>query len=475
MSFDVVPGARFGGGALGGGDRLEVADPRDGEPFGAVAAAGAADARTAVDAAAAAQPGWAATPPAERARRLRAAADALRDPGTAEDLALLVTRESGKRLAEARAEVGFSAAFLDWFADAAVGLHGEQRLTAGRRFLIGHRPLGVVAAVTPWNFPLSIPARKVAAALAAGCTAVLKPSELTPLSGLRFAEILEPFLPAGALTTVAGAGTEVTGALLDDPRVAAVSFTGSTRVGKLIAGRAGATLTKPLLELGGRAPFIVRADAELDAAVETLLVAKYRNNGASCIAANNVLVHESLYGGFVEAFTARSRALRVGDPRDEATDLGPVIDASHVKRLDALVQEARAAGADVRQDGDVPSAGSFVAPAVVADPGDDLPVWTEEVFGPVVGVRPYSDEDALVEEVNGWDFGLGGYVCGADAAAAAALAERLRIGIVGINNGAPNSPEVPFGGFGLSGYGREGGLAGLLEFTAPQTLSIARP
>ena len=474
MSFTPVPGARFGGGGLGGGDPLEVVDPRDGEPFGAVAAAGAADARTAVDAAAAAQPAWEAAPPAERARRLRAAADALRDPATAAELALLTTRETGKRLAEARAEVGFSAAFLDWFADAAVAVQDEHRLTAERRFLIGHRPLGVVAAVSPWNFPLSIPARKVAAALAAGCAVVLKPSELTPLSGLRFAEVLERCLPPGTLTTVAGDGAEVTGALLDDPRVAAVSFTGSTRVGRLVAERAAATLTKPLLELGGRAPFVVRADADLDAAVETLLVAKYRNNGASCIAANNVLVHESLYERFLAAFTDRSRALRVGDPREEETGLGPVIDASHVKRLNGLVEEARAAGADVRQGGQIPDAGFFVAPAVVADPADDLAVWTEEIFGPVVGIRPYGDEDALVEEVNGWGYGLGGYVCGTDTAAAVELAERLRIGIVGINNGAPNSPEVPFGGFGQSGYGREGALAGLLEFTAPQTLSIAR-
>ncbi|MFA1545975.1 aldehyde dehydrogenase family protein [Actinomadura chokoriensis] len=473
MSITPVPGARFGGDALGGGERLDVVDPAAGEPFGAIAAAGAVDARTAVDAAAAAWPGWAATAPAERAKRLRAAAAALRDPGTAAELALLTTRETGKRLAEARGEVGFSAAFLDWFADAAGALHGDQRLTAERRFLIGHRPLGVVAAVSPWNFPLSIPARKVGAALAAGCAVVLKPSELTPLSGLRFAEILERFLPAGTLTTVAGDGAEVTNALLDDPRVAAVSFTGSTRVGRLVAERSAATLTKPLLELGGRAPFVVRADADLDAAVENLLVAKYRNNGASCIAANNVFVHESLYAAFVEAFTARSRALRAGDPRDEATTLGPVVDASHVKRLDALVQGARDSGADVRQDGLVPSAGFFVAPAVVADPGD-VPVWNEEVFGPVVGVRPYSGEDALVEEINGWDYGLGGYVCGADVAAAVRLAERLRIGVVGINNGAPNSPEVPFGGFGQSGYGREGGLAGLLEFTGPQTVSIGR-
>ncbi|MEU8346530.1 succinate semialdehyde dehydrogenase [Actinomadura meyerae] len=473
MSSSLVPGARFGGGSVGGGVRLEVVDPRDGEPFGAITAADASDARAAVDAAAAAQPGWAATPPAERARALRTAADALRAPDTAAELALLVTRESGKRLAEAQAEVGFSAAFLDWFADAAVAPQGELRQTAARRFAIEPRPLGVVAAVTPWNFPLSIPARKVGAALAAGCATVLKPSELTPLSGLRFAEILETLLPAGALTTVAGDGTEVTNALLDDPRVAAVSFTGSTRVGKLVAGRAAATLTKPLLELGGRAPFIVRADADLDAAVEALLVAKYRNNGASCIAANNVFVHESRYEAFLAAFTERSLALRLGDPREDGTDLGPVIDASHVERLNGLVAKARAAGADVRQGGDVPKAGHFVAPAVVADPGD-LPVWTDEIFGPVVGVRPYSDEDALVAEVNGWGFGLGGYVCGTDVAAAAALAARLQIGIIGINNGAPNSPEVPFGGFGQSGYGREGGIAGLLEFTAPQTLSIAR-
>lgn len=472
MSFETTAGARFGGGRLGGGDPLEVADPFTGEPFAAVARATASDAAEAVAAAAAAQPAWAATPAGERARALRRAADALRDPAVAEELAVLVTRETGKRIAEARGEVGFSAAFIDWFADAAAARAAEQRTAGGRRFLVGHRPLGVVAAVSPWNFPVSIPARKVGAALAAGCSVVLKPSELTPLSGLRFAEILEEHLPAGLLTTVAGDGVEVTGALVDDPRVAAVSFTGSTRVGKLIAARCAEGLTRPLLELGGRAPFVVRADADLDAAVENLLVAKYRNNGASCIAANNVFVHESLYAEFVAAFKTRSAALRLGDPRAEETGLGPVIDASHVTRLNGLVEDARKAGAGVWQGEEVPATGHFVAPAVV-EAAEDLPIWTEEVFGPVVGVRPYSDEDALVAEINSWDFGLGGYVCGTDVSGAIALAERLQIGIVGVNNGAPNTPEVPFGGFKQSGYGREGGYAGLAEFTEPQTVSVA--
>ncbi|MQY02684.1 aldehyde dehydrogenase family protein [Actinomadura macrotermitis] len=469
---DVVPGVRLGGATTGGHDHREVLDPATGEVVGVVAEAGADDVAAAVAAASAAQPGWAAAPPAERARRLRAAADALRAPDVTEELAVLASRETGKRLAEARAEVGFSAAFLDWFADAAATGVQEHRVAGGRRFLVGRRPLGVVAAVSPWNFPLSIPARKIGAALAAGCAVVNKPSELAPLSGLRFAEVLEPFLPDGALTTVTGDGARTTVPLIDDPRVAAVSFTGSTRVGVLVAARCAASLTRPLLELGGRAPFVVRADADLDAAVEVLAVAKYRNNGASCIAANNVFVHESRYEEFVAAFADRTLALRLGDPRADATDLGPVINGEHAARLAELVADARRRGARVWQGADVPATGHFVAPAVVAA-APDMPVWDQEVFGPVVGVRPFHDDDALAREINGWDFGLGGYVCGRDTAAALAFAERLQIGIVGINTGTPNTPEVPFGGFKHSGYGREGGVAGLHEFTEPQTLSIA--
>ncbi len=475
MSDDMhmIPGCRIAGRVYGGPVRIAVTEPATGARLAEVAGGGADDARSAVDAAQAALHGWRGVSPAQRGRALRAIAEALRSEPD-DGLAQLIARETGKRIAEARGEVAFSAAFFDWFADAAAALVEEHRAGGGRRFLVCRRPLGVVAALTPWNFPASIPARKIAAALAAGCTVVFKPSELTPLSGLRLAELAEPHLPAGALTTLTGEAAPTSNALIDDPRVAGVTFTGSTRVGALVAARCAPTFTRAVLELGGRAPFIVRPDADIDAAVETLLVAKYRNNGASCIAANNVFVHEAIYRPFLEAYVDRSLNLTLGDPLDGKTDLGPVITNAHVTRLTGLVAEARNAGAPVWEGAQVPAAGSYVAPAIVEAP-EGSRLWDEEIFGPVTAVRPYRDEEQVVAEVNSWPYGLGGYVCGRDTERAAILASRLEIGIVGINNGAPNTPEVPFGGFKRSGIGREGGFDGLSEFAERQTLAISMP
>ncbi|MFV2176283.1 aldehyde dehydrogenase family protein, partial [Actinomadura sp. LOL_011] len=415
-------------------------------------------------------PGWAALPAAVRAAALRAIAAGLRE--ATEELAALTTAETGKRIEESRAEVGFSAGFFEWFAEAALTAEqgAEETLTVpGRGFRVRRVPLGVVAAITPWNFPLSIPARKVAAALAAGCTAVLKPSELTPLSAARLVEICHPHLPAGALTMVTGDPIGLTAALTGHPDVASVSFTGSTRVGRIVAGRCAERFLPVVLELGGRGPFVVGAGADVDEAVEALMVAKFRNNGASCIAANNVFVHRSRYEAFVERLGERVASLRVGDPRDASTDLGPVVNADQRDRLTGLTADAEARGARVRNGPRPPAEGFFVRPAVVECLEDD-PLWSDEIFGPVAAVRPFTDEGAVVEEINGWGYGLGGYVCDVPERAHA-LAARLRIGIVGVNNGAPNNPRVPFGGFGASGQGREGGMAGLLEFTTYQTIS----
>lgn len=475
MSDDMhtISGCRIAGRVYDGPVRIAVAEPATGANFAEVAGGGVDDAHAAVGAAQAALPGWCGISPVQRGRALHAIAEALRaEPD--DRLPQLIAQESGKRIAEARGEVAFSAAFFDWFADAANTLGEEHRTEGGRRFLVRRRPLGVVAALTPWNFPVSIPARKIAAALAAGCTVVFKPSEITPLSGLRLAELAEPHLPVGALTTLVGEAEPLSNALIDDPRVAGVTFTGSTRVGMLVAARCAPTFTRTVLELGGRAPFVVRPDADIDAAVETLIVAKYRNNGASCIAANNVFVHEAIYRPFLEAYVNRSLNLTLGDPLDDKTDLGPVITNAHVTRLSSLVAEARNAGARVWEGEQVPAVGSYVAPAIVEAP-EGAQLWDEEIFGPVTALRPYGDEEQVIAEINSWPYGLGGYVCGRDTERAAILASRLEIGIIGINNGAPNSPEVPFGGFKHSGTGREGGFDGLNEFTERQTLTISLP
>lgn len=470
MYDEHVAGVRLGGDVRHGSIPMGVTNPATEEVFAVVDSGSAADARAAADRAAKTFPSWAATSAAERARALRAAASALRDEPL-DGLPRVVSLETGKRLEEARTEVVFSAGFFDWFADAAETEADEQRTSGGRRFVVRRKPVGVVAAMTPWNFPVSIPARKVAASLAAGCPTVLKPSELTPLSALHFAEILEPHLPAGVLTTVVGDGQELAEALIDHPDVAAVTFTGSTRVGALVAARCAPTFTRNTLELGGRAPFVVLDDADVKDAVDILVMAKYRNNGASCISANNVFAHESIYDEFLEAYVDRSLDLHLGDPLDEATDLGPMIGRDHVSRLQALVDDARARGARTWKQEAVPERGFFAPPVVVEAP-EDMPLWDGEIFGPVTPLRRFSDERAVVSQINSWTFGLGGYVCSSDPAHGEAVAAALDIGIVGINTGAPNSPEVPFGGFKHSGVGREGGVEGLHEFTEAQTLSI---
>lgn len=465
-----APAARIDGAALDGTPH-ELPHPASGDTLATVGWADAACADEAVEAASRALPGWRATSPRKRAAALRAIAASLREH--AEDLAALVSAESGKRLVEARGEVEFSAHYFDWFADAATQLQPGGFVSDQRRFSTFREPVGVVAAVNPWNFPLSIPARKVAPALAAGCTVVQKASELTPLSSLVLTELAEEHLPTGALGVLVGDGAALTPALVDHPDTAAVSFTGSTRVGVSVAELAARSLTRTVLELGGKAPFIVTDRADPQVALEALLVAKFRNNGASCIAANNVFVHRSWYDEVVSALRERVPQLVNGDPADPATDLGPLLRAEHVARLEKLVDLAAADDCPVYRC-TIEHLPGFHHPATLVELTGDTGLWHEEIFGPVLAVRPYDDEDAVVEEVNGWRYGLGGYVCSADTEQAHALAERLRIGIVGINNGAPNTPEVPFGGFGWSGLGREGGLSGLLEFTAERTVSQAR-
>ncbi|MGH3356179.1 MAG: aldehyde dehydrogenase family protein [Nocardioidaceae bacterium] len=452
------------------GEEHDLPDPASGQTCARVAWADTTDAHDAVAAADAVAADWAGTPARGRAASLRALAAELRDNGDA--LADLITMETGKRYAEAAGEVQFSAGYFEWFADAATMTRDEHLRTAARRFIVRREPVGVVAAVSPWNFPLSIPARKIAPALAAGCPVVLKPSELTPLSGLALTELASRHLPQGAVNVVVGDGEKLTTAVVDHDRVAAVSFTGSTPVGTLVAQRAMASMTRVTMELGGKAPFVICDDADLEVAVEALMVAKFRNNGASCIAANNVFVHASVYDTVLESLAARITALRVGDPRDPTTELGPLLRRHHVDRLERLVSQAEGDGCRV-WTGAAPATGWFCAPSLV-EAHPDSALWREEVFGPVCVVRPFDDEDAVVGEVNGWRTGLGGYVVSSSAEHAVELAARLRVGIVGVNNGAPNTPEVPFGGFGYAGLGREGGLAGLHEFTEEQSISLAR-
>ncbi len=464
------PGGWIAGQPMGG-DPHDLPNPSTGNRLAQCGWVDAGIVDDAVEAARQARNLWGRLDGRRRATALRQIASSIR--ANAAQLGWIVAAETGKRLAEGEAEAEFSARYFDWYAEAATFATEGYYEQPSRRYFVRRHPVGVVAAVTPWNFPLSIPARKLAPALAAGCPVVLKPSELTPLSALVLTRLCEEHLPHGAVGMVVGDGEKLTTRLVDHPAIAAVSFTGSNRVGTLVAARAMETLTRVTMELGGRAPFIVCEDADLEVALEAAQVAKFRNNGASCIAANNFFVHERHYGEFVRRFTQRMQSLRLGDALDRETELGPLLRPSHVEALETSVAAAETSGCPVTRVAAPESAGFFCGPAVV-EAEQDTDLWHREVFGPVAVMKRFSDEDDVAEEVNAWRTGLGGYVMSADPQHGLDLAARLQTGIVGINNGAPNTPEVPFGGFGMAGIGREGGLAGMYAFLEEQTLSLAR-
>ncbi|MBB5158882.1 aldehyde dehydrogenase family protein [Saccharopolyspora phatthalungensis] len=453
--------------------RTVVTEPATGQDLAQLIGGGKAEAMAALDAAASAERPWAETAVAARAEALRAiAADLRAEPG-AEQLAVAISRETGKRIAESRAEVGLSAAFFEWFADAIRSRHGQSHsVVPGLRHEVIQRPLGIVAVLTPWNFPVSIPARKIAPALAAGCPLLFKPSEVAPESALRLAEIVEAHVPAGVLNTVVGDPAEVSGSWLDDPRVRGLTFTGSTRVGQLLAAQTAPNFTRNVLELGGNAPFVVLAEADLRRAAEVLAIAKFRNNGQSCIAAQQVWVPDHLVDSYANAFTEVTDELVLGDPLDPSTTLGPLALPSDPGRVAEVAQDAAASGATVVTGKvNVPANGYFAAPVLCLQPGADSRAVTEEIFGPMAVLRGYRDVDEVITATRTQRYGLGGYVVG-DPLRATAVAQALDVGIVGVNNATPNTPLVPFGGLKHSGLGWEGGQAGLDVFLTQHTTAV---
>jgi succinate-semialdehyde dehydrogenase/glutarate-semialdehyde dehydrogenase len=335
------------------------------------------------------------------------------------------------------------------------------------------KPIGVVVAITPWNFPVSIPARKLAPALAAGCPVLFKPSEVAPLSGLRLAEIVDRHLPAGVVNTVLGSPEDVVDTWLQDEGVRALSFTGSIRVGLALAAQAAPRLTRCLLELGGNAPFVVMDDADPEDAIAVLKVAKFRNNGQSCIAANRVWVPAPLFDDFVARFQDAMAMLSLGDPLAASTTLGPLALPTDPMRIAGLVGEAEQSGVNViRGANAVPARGHYCAPMICIDPPDSSPVARTEIFGPAVSIHRYHDLNQVIESVRRSEHGLGGYVVGRDSQRASSVAESLDVGIVGVNTGTPNTPQIPFGGVKLSGMGYEGGRVGLEQFMTFQSLAV---
>ncbi|MFR9730673.1 NAD-dependent succinate-semialdehyde dehydrogenase [Saccharopolyspora sp. MS10] len=456
-----------------------VEDPATGEIIATVPEGGRAEAIAAVDAAAASAGAWAALPARQRSEVLHRTFELMvRDRDRLGDL---IVAENGKSRADALGEVTYAAEFFRWYAEEAVrpgGAYGPAP-AGGARTLVTHRPVGIAALVTPWNFPAAMATRKIAPALAAGCTAVVKPAAETPLTALAIADLLaEAGLPGGVvnLVTTTDAAAVVT-TWLEDPRVRKLSFTGSTAVGRLLLRQAADQVLTTSMELGGNAPFVITADADLDAAVSGAMIAKFRNGGQACTAANRFYVHEEIAADFLDRFGARVAALRVGPGSDPGAEIGPVISAKAASALDALVDSALADGARVAARAALPTGtgGHFAAPTVLADVPAGARVLGQEIFGPIAPVVTWHDEDELIRQVNATELGLAAYVYAGDLGHALRIGEAVDAGMVGINRGIVSDPSAPFGGLKQSGLGREGGQEGLHQFTETQYLSVDWP
>jgi succinate-semialdehyde dehydrogenase / glutarate-semialdehyde dehydrogenase len=460
------------------GKTFDVEDPSTGNTLLAISDAGAEDAAAALDAAAAAQDAWAATAPRERGEILRRAFELVTE--RAEDFALLMTLEMGKPLAEARGEVTYGAEFLRWFSEEAVRSFGRYSVAPDgkSRLLVTKKPVGPCLLITPWNFPLAMATRKVAPAVAAGCTMVLKPANLTPLTSLLFAQVMqEAGLPDGVLnvisTTTAGA---TTGGLIKDSRLRKLSFTGSTEVGRRLLSDASEMVLRTSMELGGNAPFVVFEDADLDAAVNGAMIAKLRNMGEACTAANRFIVHESVADEFAERFAARMTEMTPGRGTEDSSKIGPLIDAKSRDKVDALVQDAVGSGAVAVVGGAaVDGPGYFYQPTVLKGVGAGARILSEEIFGPVAPIVTFKTEDEAVRLANNTEYGLVAYVFTRDLNRGLRMGERLETGMLGLNAGVVSNAAAPFGGVKQSGLGREGGLEGIEEYLYTQYIGIADP
>jgi len=461
-----------------GGGTLAVEDPSTGEPLCEVADATPADARAALDAACEAQAAWAATAPRERGEILRRAYEQV--VARAEELALLMTLEMGKPVAESRAEVLYAADFLRWFSEEAVRIEGRWATApnGGMRMLTLRQPVGPCLLITPWNFPLAMGTRKIGPALAASCTMVVKPAKLTPLSMFALTQILEDAgLPAGVLNVFTSrSASQTTGPLIEDPRLRKLSFTGSTEVGRQLMGQASGNLLRVSMELGGNAPFLVFEDADLDAAVEGAMVAKMRNIGEACTAANRFHVHESVADEFARRLAERMGGLRSGRGSEDGVEVGPLIDDDQRGKVRELVDDALRRGARCLTGGGQPDGrGYFYPPTVLTDVPHDARMLREEIFGPVAPIATFADEDDAIHAANRTEYGLVAYVFTQSLDRAIRVIERLETGMVGLNQGLVSNAAAPFGGVKQSGFGREGGAEGIDEYLSVKYAAIKVP
>ena len=452
--------------ADGGGSR-EVDDPASGETLGAVADCGAAETRRAIEAAERALPAWRDTPAPERATILRRWRELLM--AHREDLARLMTAEQGKPLAESRGEIAYGASYLEWFAEEAKRMYGDviPPPDGSKRVVAIRQPVGVVACITPWNFPNAMLARKIAPALAAGCTVVCKPANATPLSAFAMIALGEEAgVPKGVVNALAGRTAEIGAELTSHPAVRKLTFTGSTEVGKQLMAECATTVKRTSMELGGNAPFIVFDDADLDAAVDGAMICKYRNAGQTCVCANRLLVQDGVFDEFARRLVAKVEALTLGSGMEEGTDIGPLITKEAADGVLDFVAQATDAGATVLSGGARGEAGErFVQPTVLVDVDASMRVFREEIFGPVAPLFRFSTEQEAIALANDTPFGLASYFYSRDVGRVWRVAEALDYGIVGINEGIISNAAAPFGGVKESGQGREGSKYGLDDYT----------
>jgi succinate-semialdehyde dehydrogenase / glutarate-semialdehyde dehydrogenase len=459
----------------GGGDTVEVTNPSDATVITSIADADVEDGLAAVDAAAAAFPEWAATPPRRRAEILRRCFELMTQ--RSEQLAHLISLENGKALADARVEVAYAAEFFRWYSEEAVRIIGDVSVSpsGSNRILVQHPPIGVCVLITPWNFPAAMATRKLAPALAAGCTVVLKPATLTPLTTLAIAQLMiDAGTPAGVVNVITTSKTsDVMTPILADPRVRKLSFTGSTSVGRHLLHQAADNVLKCSMELGGNAPFLIFDDADLDLALDGAMIAKMRNGGQACTAANRIYVQRGTHDEFARRLAERMSAMRVGPGTDANTEVGPLVDEASVRKVDSLVRDAISQGAKLLAGGKaIDGAGYYYPPTVVTNVPLHARMVSEEIFGPVASIIPFDTEEEVIAAANDSEYGLAAYVFTEDLRRGLRVCERIESGMVALNRGLVSDPAAPFGGVKQSGLGREGAHQGLLDYTETKYIAL---
>ena len=457
-----------------GGDKISVNNPATNDTLGSVPKMGGAETRRAIDAAAAAYPAWRAKTGKERAAILRRWFELMM--ANQDDLGILMTAEQGKPLAESKGEIAYAASFIEWFGEEAKRIYGDTipSHAADKRIVVLKEPIGVTAAITPWNFPAAMITRKAGAALAAGCPMVIKPASQTPFSALALAELGERAgIPAGVLSVVTGSAVEIGAEMTGNPAVRKLSFTGSTEIGKKLMVQSAATMKKLSLELGGNAPFIVFDDADLDAAVEGAIASKYRNTGQTCVCANRLLIQDGVYDQFAEMLGEAVSKLRVGNGLEGETEQGPLIDMAAVEKVEEHVADALGKGARLVMGGARHSlGGTFYEPTVLADVTPAMLVSKEETFGPLAPLYRFKTEDEAMSMANDTEFGLASYFYSRDIGRVWRVSEALEYGIVGINTGLISTEVAPFGGIKESGLGREGSKYGIEDYLEIKYLCV---